>query len=79
MNPSPEGRQTAHALSSLAIARVFGGIPKSFYRAYHDHFPKSEPKEDYEARGNLYELFHYLNHTVLFGVRLELSPALNHT
>ncbi len=30
--------------------------------------PKTEPVDQYELRGDLYELFHYLNHTVLFGV-----------
>ena len=48
---------------------MFGGIPSSFIKTYHEHFPKTEPVEQYELRGDLYELFHYLNHTVLFGVR----------
>lgn len=30
--------------------------------------PKSEPVEQYDLRADLYELYHYLNHTVLFGV-----------
>jgi len=30
--------------------------------------PKTEPVDQYELRGDLYELFHHLNHTVLFGV-----------
>ena len=30
--------------------------------------PKTEPVDQYELRGDLYGLFHYLNHTVLFGV-----------
>lgn len=58
----------AHSATSLAIARIFGGIPKSFFRAYHEHLPKTEPEDQYEIRGDLYELYHYLNHTVLFGV-----------
>jgi fructosamine kinase len=53
---------------SLAIARIFGGIPRSFFEEYHKHMPKTEPEDQYELRGDLYELFHYLNHTVLFGV-----------
>lgn len=36
--------------------------------AYHEHLPKTEPLEQYEVRMDLYEMFHYLNHTVLFGV-----------
>ncbi|KAH9968595.1 Fructosamine kinase-domain-containing protein [Russula dissimulans] len=56
-----------HNEADLAIARMFGGIPRSFFEEYHKHMPKTEPVESYELRGDLYELFHYLNHTVLFG------------
>ncbi|KAH9835935.1 fructosamine kinase PKL/CAK/FruK [Rhodofomes roseus] len=58
-----------HNEADLAIARIFGGIPKSFFKTYHEYLPKSEPEDQYELRGDLYELYHYLNHTVLFGVR----------
>lgn len=57
---------------SLAIARIFGGFPPSFFTTYHAHRPESEPVDQYTHRIDLYELFHYLNHTVLFGV----SPYL---
>ena len=57
-----------HASSSLAIARIFGGIPRAFFKTYHEYLPKTEPEDQYELRGDLYELYHYLNHTVLFGV-----------
>ncbi|KAI0785020.1 fructosamine kinase PKL/CAK/FruK [Abortiporus biennis] len=56
-----------HNEADLAIARIFGGIPKSFFITYHEHMPKSEPEDQYDLRGDLYELYHYLNHTVLFG------------
>ncbi|KAH9937300.1 fructosamine kinase PKL/CAK/FruK [Fomitopsis serialis] len=56
-----------HNEADLAIARIFGGIPKSFFKTYHEYLPKSEPEDQYELRGDLYELYHYLNHTVLFG------------
>jgi fructosamine-3-kinase len=52
---------------------MFGGIPKSFFEEYHKHMPKTEPVNQYELRGDLYELFHYLNHTVLFGVSEQWS------
>ena len=52
---------------------MFGGIPKSFFEEYHKHMPKTEPVDLYELRGDLYELFHYLNHTVLFGVSEQWS------
>jgi protein-ribulosamine 3-kinase len=47
---------------------MFGGIPASFFHTYHEHLPKTEPVDQYEKRAELYEMFHYLNHTVLFGV-----------
>ncbi|KAN0124818.1 Fructosamine/Ketosamine-3-kinase [Russula decolorans] len=56
-----------HNEADLAIARMFGGFPRSFFEEYHKHMPKTEPVDQYELRGDLYELFHYLNHTVLFG------------
>jgi Fructosamine kinase len=43
-------------------------MPESFFEAYHDNMPKTEPVEQYELRLDLYLLFHHLNHTVLFGV-----------
>jgi len=56
-----------HNEADLAIARMFGGVPQSFFDSYHQHMPKTPPVEQYDLRGDLYELFHYLNHTVLFG------------
>lgn len=56
----------------LSIARIFGGFSSTFFTAYHERIPPSEPVSEYPQRGALYELFHYLNHTVLFGV----SPSL---
>lgn len=56
-------------IHSLAISRMFGGFPSSFYTTYHSLQSKSEPVDQYPLRSDLYELFHYLNHTVLFGVR----------
>ena len=65
------GRLTSFSLPSLAIGRMFGGIPSSFYAEYHKHLPKSAPEEEYDLRLDLYGLFHYLNHTVIFGVSLH--------
>jgi hypothetical protein len=66
---------------SLVAPRLFEGMPKSFFDAYHQYVPKSEPVGQYELRRDLYELFHYLNHTVLFGVRELLidSNRCSHT
>ncbi|KXN88759.1 Protein-ribulosamine 3-kinase, chloroplastic [Leucoagaricus sp. SymC.cos] len=60
------GHNEAEAVS-LAIARIFGGFPQSFYDTYHQHCPKTEPVAQYGYRAQLYELYHYLNHTLLFG------------
>jgi len=57
----------AHNEFDLAIGKMFGGIPSSFYTEYHKHIPKSAPEEEYNLRSDLYVLFHYLNHTVIFG------------
>ncbi|KAM5533939.1 hypothetical protein V8D89_012364 [Ganoderma adspersum] len=56
-----------HNEADLAIGRIFGGIPESFFTTYHEYRPKSEPKDQYDLRQDLYQLYHYLNHTVLFG------------
>ena len=53
---------------SLAIARIFGGFPPVFWSTYHKLLPKTEPVEEYDLRSDLYQLYHYLNHTVIFGV-----------
>ena len=65
----------SETLQSLAIARIFGGIPSTFFTSYHKNIPKSEPVEQYDLRADLYELYHYLNHTVLFGVSSCSSPG----
>ncbi|KAJ3481729.1 hypothetical protein NLI96_g7469 [Meripilus lineatus] len=56
-----------HNEADLAIARIFGGFPRAFFSTYHEYKPKTEPSDQYELRGDLYQLFHCLNHTVLFG------------
>ncbi|KAJ6504423.1 fructosamine kinase PKL/CAK/FruK [Mycena vulgaris] len=56
-----------HNEADLAIARIFGGVPQAFFEAYYENMPRTEPVEQYELRGDLYQLFHYLNHTLLFG------------
>ncbi|KAF9015615.1 fructosamine kinase PKL/CAK/FruK [Cyathus striatus] len=65
-----------HNEADLSIARMFGGFPESFYTAYHEHFPKADPIDQYSERGDLYELFHYLNHTLLFGGHYSRSAEV---
>ena len=55
---------------------MFGGIPSSFYTEYHKHLPKSAPEEEYDLRSDLYVLFHYLNHTVIFGVSVRFPDRM---
>ncbi|KAL5527790.1 hypothetical protein ACEPAG_6591 [Sanghuangporus baumii] len=56
-----------HSEADLAIARIFGGFGSIFFNKYHELHPKTEPVNQYELRVDLYELFHYLNHALLFG------------
>ncbi|KAF8320615.1 fructosamine kinase PKL/CAK/FruK [Cantharellus anzutake] len=60
-----------HNEADLSIARIFEGFPRAFYETYHQYRTKSEPVEEYEQRADLYELFHYLNHMLVFGVSLK--------
>ena len=50
--------------ADLAMTELFGGFPREFYAAYHEAFPFAK---GYEARKNLYNLYHLLNHLNLFG------------
>ncbi|KAF9481663.1 fructosamine kinase PKL/CAK/FruK [Pholiota conissans] len=56
-----------HNEADLSIARIFGGFSDSFFKTYHDHMPKTEPVDQYDLRMDLYELFHFMNHTLIFG------------
>jgi len=60
-----------HNEADLSIAYTFGGFPESFFTTYHEYFPKTEPVSQYDLRMKLYELFHYLNHTLIFGGHYE--------
>ena len=50
--------------SDLAMTELFGSLPGSFYRAYHEAFPLNP---GYEERRDIYNLYHILNHLNLFG------------
>lgn len=50
--------------ADLAMTRLFGGFEASFYRAYEEEWPLAP---DASRRQPVYELYHYLNHLVLFG------------
>ncbi len=50
--------------ADLAMSRIFGGFPPSFYAAYEESFPLAD---GWEYRENIYRLYHMLNHLNLFG------------
>lgn len=52
---------------------MLGGMPDSFYIAYHDYIRWSEPEEQYGMRQELYQLYHCLRYLLIFGVRVILS------
>ncbi|KKA27220.1 hypothetical protein TD95_003332 [Thielaviopsis punctulata] len=57
----------AHSEYDLGIMKMFGGVGADFWQEYHQIVPKHEPQEEYEDRIQLYKLYHYLNHYLMFG------------
>lgn len=53
-----------HREADLAMTKLFGGFPSSFYEAYRAEFPL---KTGWEYREGLYKLYHVLNHLNIFG------------
>jgi hypothetical protein len=43
---------------------MFGGFPEAFFKGYNDEWPLAE---GWQARKELYNLYHLLNHANLFG------------
>jgi len=60
-----------HREADLAMTRVFGGFPVSFYKAYQEEYPLPE---GWEKREYVYKLYHILNHLNIFG-RVYLAEA----
>lgn len=50
--------------ADIAMTRLFGGFPDTFYSAYEEHWPLHE---GHTSRVDLYNLYHVLNHFNLFG------------
>ncbi|TGO21757.1 hypothetical protein BPAE_0202g00180 [Botrytis paeoniae] len=57
----------SHAEFEAGIMRMFGGFGSAFWREYHEVRPMDEPREEWEDRCALYELYHHLNHYAMFG------------
>ena len=54
----------AHREMDLAMSRLFGGFPASFYETYNSILP---PREGWQQRIPLYQLYYLLVHVNLFG------------
>jgi fructosamine-3-kinase len=50
--------------TDLAMTELFGRFPNSFYQGYADIWPL---EVDYQYRKPIYQLYHVLNHALLFG------------
>ena len=50
--------------TDLAMTELFGRFPDSFYRGYDEVWPI---QSDYQYRKPIYQLYHVLNHALLFG------------
>ncbi|KAK3321231.1 fructosamine-3-kinase [Cercophora scortea] len=56
-----------HSEYELGIMRMFGGFGEAFWSEYGRLVEKAEPRDEWEDRVKLYELYHHLNHFALFG------------
>lgn len=54
--------------TDIAMAELFGGFPPSFFNGYESVTPLHQ---DYPQRKLLYQLYHILNHALLFGAHYE--------
>lgn len=52
------------AEAELAMTKLFGGFPDRFYDSYAEH---GDLESDWLERAPLYNLYHLLNHLLLFG------------
>ena len=50
--------------TDIAMTELFGRFPESFYQGYNDIWPLAV---DYQYRKPIYQLYHVLNHALLFG------------
>ncbi|KAJ2726435.1 hypothetical protein GGI07_000573 [Coemansia sp. Benny D115] len=53
-----------HAEAELGIMRMFGGFHKDVFEAYHEILPR---EKGFERRALVYELYHTVNHYIIFG------------
>lgn len=55
-----------HNEADFGISQMFSSLTPAFYKKYHSILPRSEPHHN--ERMKLYELYHHLNHYLMFGV-----------
>lgn len=60
--------------TDIAMSELFGRFPPAFYRGYNDIWPIDK---GYEYRKPIYQLYHLLNHAVMFG-QPYLDSAKSH-
>lgn len=65
-----------HNEAEFGISQMFSTLPPTFYEKYHSRLPRSEPH--HEERMKLYELYHHLNHYLMFGVSPSRFAARRH-
>jgi len=56
-----------HCEFEMGIVKMYPGVGSEFYDEYFKLVPKAEPSEEWEDRVDLYELWHQLNHFVIYG------------
>jgi protein-ribulosamine 3-kinase len=61
IDPAP---YCGHREADLAMSQLFGGFDSEFYTAYQRSFPLTG---GFEVRKRIYNLYHILNHWILFG------------
>jgi len=50
--------------ADLAMTKLFGGFPSTFYNSYNEAYPL---QDGWQRRENIYMLYHVMNHLNLFG------------
>lgn len=58
------------AEADLAMTILFSNFPEAFYRYYEE---RSDLEPDWRGRAGIYNLYHLLNHLLLFGDQFELQ------
>jgi len=53
-----------HREADIAMTKLFGGFPESFYNSYNETLPLLD---GWQYRENIYKLYHVMNHLNLFG------------